>query len=59
LGIPWIVLGIPFIGVTGGWLGVFGYPERADGLAPRWWRVGLLLTLAVSTTLGAWALYGD
>lgn len=33
----------PLLGATGVWLLVFGYPVRQeDGLAPGWWRLGLL-----------------
>jgi hypothetical protein len=50
------VMGIPFFGATGLWLLAFGYPVRADGLAPVWWRAGLVgcvvvLTVGVAYTL--------
>jgi hypothetical protein len=50
------VMGIPFFGATGLWLLAFGYPVRADGLTPAWWRLGLVgcvvvLTVGVAFTL--------
>jgi hypothetical protein len=44
-----LIMGIPFFGATGLWLLVFGYPKRADGLAPVWWRLGLVGCVVVLT----------
>ena len=50
------IMGVPFFGATGLWLLAFGYPVRADGLTPAWWRLGLVgcvvvLTVGVAFTL--------
>lgn len=37
-----VIFFVPLLGATGLWLLVFGYPRRADGLAPAWWRLGLV-----------------
>jgi hypothetical protein len=35
-------IGMPFLLATGTWLAAFGHPKRPDGLAPVWWRLGIL-----------------
>jgi hypothetical protein len=35
---------VPLAAAAGLWVLVFGYPRRADGMTPAWWRLGLLVT---------------
>jgi hypothetical protein len=35
---------VPVLAATGLWMVAFGYPRRSDGLAPGWWRLGLVAT---------------
>jgi hypothetical protein len=37
----------PMAAAIGVWMIAFGYPKRADGLAPLWWRLGLIATVVV------------
>jgi hypothetical protein len=39
-----LVYVVPVLAATGLWMVVFGYPKRSDGLAPAWWRLGLVAT---------------
>jgi len=36
-----------FIIALGAWMVIFGYPRNAEGLAPVWWRAGLVLTAII------------
>lgn len=47
---------VPFCGATGLWLLVFGYPRGADGLAPGWWRLGLVVLVIAACVMTSWAL---
>jgi hypothetical protein len=38
---------VPVLAAIGLWMVVFGYPKRSDGLAPAWWRLGLVATAVV------------
>jgi hypothetical protein len=44
---PKVLYLIPATAAVGLWLVVFGHPKRDDGLAPRWWRLGLVTTTAL------------
>ena len=46
---PKALLAAPLLASTGAWMLAFGYPKRADGMAPGWWRLGLI-TLAIAAT---------
>ena len=42
---------VPLFGATGLWMLIFGYPVREDGLAPAWWRLGLV-GVVIASCLG-------
>jgi hypothetical protein len=44
---PRVFLATPLLLACGLWMIVFGYPKRQDGLAPAWWRLGLVATATV------------
>ena len=50
---PKVLYLIPALAAVGLWLVIFGYPTRDDGLAPGWWRLGLLTTTAIFFGLAA------
>ncbi len=39
-----VLLLAPLLAASGLWMLVFGYPQGPDGLAPGWWRLGLVAT---------------
>jgi hypothetical protein len=41
------LLAVPLMLACGLWMVVFGYPKRKDGVAPLWWRLGLLAIAAL------------
>jgi hypothetical protein len=49
-----LLLLIPLLGALGLWFVAFGYPRRADGLAPGWWRLGLAVTAVASIAATFW-----
>lgn len=50
---PKVLYLIPALAAVGSWLVVFGYPKRDDGLAPAWWRLGLVTTTALFFAVAA------
>lgn len=44
---PKILYLIPVTASIGLWFIAFGYPTNEEGVAPRWWRIGLVATTAL------------
>ena len=44
---------VPLLAAWGGWALAFGYPTGEDGMAPRWWRIGLVATAVILEVLTA------